>query len=70
MADPIDEMLTRESLVQLAREQSGLEIKEGEAEDLAELVIALQVEARPAYALAHGDEEPATVFALEEWPHD
>ena len=70
MPEPIDEMLTKESLVRLAREQSGLEIKEGDAEPLSRLVSALQGEARAAYALARNDEEPATSFAVEEWPHD
>lgn len=70
MPDPGRDMITKESLVRVAREQSGLEIKEDQAEDLAALVIALQVEARAAYALARGNVEPATIFALEEWPND
>lgn len=70
MPDPAERTLTKETLARMAREQSGLEIKESDAEALAKTVSALQAEARAAYALARGDEEPATLFTLEEWAHD
>lgn len=70
MPDPADRTLTKETLVRVAREQSGLDIKENEAEDLAKLVNALQAEARVAYTLARDGDVPAATFALEEWTND
>jgi hypothetical protein len=67
MPDPAERTLTQETLTRIAREQSGLTIKEGEAENLAKTVNALQAEARAAYAFARKGDEPATTFALEEW---
>jgi hypothetical protein len=67
MPDPADRTLTKETLVRIAREQSGLEIKEADAENLAKAVNALQAEARAAYAVVRGGDEPATLFAPEEW---
>ncbi|MDR3635379.1 MAG: hypothetical protein P4L84_16360 [Isosphaeraceae bacterium] len=70
MPDPAERTLTKETLVRIAREQSGLEIKEGQAADLAKTVNGLQAEAQAAYALARPADEPATLFVLEEWTND
>lgn len=70
MPDPAERTLTKETLVRIAREQSGLDIGESQAEELAKTVNALQGEARAAYAIARQDDEPATLFALEDWTND
>ena len=70
MPDPAERTLTKETLLRMAREQSGLDIKESQAEELAKTVSSLQQEAKAAYDLARAGVEPATTFALEEWADD
>lgn len=70
MPDPVEGTLTKETLVRVAREQSGLDIKESEAEELTKLVNTLQAEARVAYTMARDGDVPTVTFALEEWTND
>jgi len=70
MPDPTDRALTKETLVRIAREQSGLDISENAAEELTKLVNVLQAEARAAHALARNGGSPAVTFELEEWTND
>ena len=67
MPDPAERTLTQETLARMAREQSGFEIKESEAENLVKTVNSLQAEARAAYAVVRPGDEPVTTFTAEEW---
>ncbi len=70
MASPGVPSLTKETVQRLAREQAGLIIPESTLEDFTKTVNALQAEAHSSYSATQRADEPAVMFALEEWTND
>lgn len=70
MAEPARPLLTRDTLVRIAREQGRFTLSAAEADALLELASGLQNEADNAAKAVSGNLEPATEYRLELWPDD